>query len=110
MPLKQKVKLEYEADGDRQVVAEYSAIDLRAWETAHGESALSADMSVSMLTWLGHHAAVRQGLLNGDLKSYKAFDEVCFSVEGARDEDETPTRRGAKKATPKGPGDGSSSP
>lgn len=91
MSLRQRVRLEYELDGKpSEVVAEYSAVDLRAWETAFGESALVADMSVSMLTWLGHHAAVRQGLLNGPLKTYRAFDEACTSVEGVRDDPPTP--------------------
>lgn len=112
MSLKQKVKLEFEKDGsEEELVVEYSAIDLRAWEEARHESALAADMSVSMLTWLGHHAAVRQGTLNGDLKTWKAFDAVCTSVEGVRDDEAVgPTKRGGKTATPKSPTDASSSP
>lgn len=110
MSLKQQVRLEYEVDGvEKDVVATYSAIDLRAWESAFGESALIADMSVGMLTWLGHHAAVREGLLDGNLKSYKAFDEVCFSVEGV---DDTPTPPGDEKprSTRKKAGAASSAP
>ena len=103
MALRQTVQLDYELDGEeKQVIAEYSAVDLRAWEAAFGESALISNMSVSMLTWLGHHAAVRQGLVNGPLKTYKAFDEACFDVTGVNDDKATPgpTKRG-KPATPK---------
>jgi hypothetical protein len=108
--LRQKVRLEYEKDGeDAELVVEYSAIDLRAWEASFHESALAADMSVSMLTWLGHHAAVRQGQLNGPLRPWKSFDEVCFSVEGVRDE-EGPTKPPRKAATPKTATDESSAP
>lgn len=114
MSLRQKVRLQYEADGQpREVVAEYSAVDLRAWETTFKESALSSDMSVSMLTWLGHHAAVRHGLVNGDLKTYKAFDAVCMDVEGVRDEEvPTPAATDATMAadTPSIPGVASSVP
>lgn len=113
MTLRAKVRLEYEVDGqDRDVVATYSAVDLRAWETAFGDSALTSDMSVTMLTWLAHHAAVRQGLLDGELKSYKRFDEVCFSVEGADDE-ESPTEPGDEpkpRSTRRKAGAGSSAP
>lgn len=107
MSLKQRVRLGYELDGEeKEVVVEYSAIDLRAWETAFNQSSLVADLSVAMLTWLGHHAAVRTGVINGELKTYKAFDEACFDVEGVRDEP-SPTKRGGR-ATPKTPGDASS--
>ena len=98
MALRQKVQLDYEVDGeDKQVIAEYSAVDLRAWEAAFGDSALTSTMSVSMLTWLAHHAAVRQGMIDGPLKAYKAFDEACWDVTGVN---EGPTKRG-KPATPK---------
>jgi hypothetical protein len=105
MSLRQKVRLEYDHDGD--LVVEYSGIDLRAWETEYGQSALDARMSVSMLTWLGHHAAVRQGLLDAELKDYQAFDQVCASVEGVP-ADRPP--KAAAKSTRKAPGDGSSAP
>lgn len=110
MSLRQKVKLEYEVDGkDQQVTAEYSAIDLRAWEGEFGESSLGTPMSISMLTWLGHHAAVRTGQLDGELKDYTKFDQACVSVEGVRDE-RPPTKAAKKAATRKAAGDDSSAP
>ena len=102
MSLRQKVKLELE-DGT-EVVAEYSAIDLRAWENKHAKSSLVEQMSVSMLTWLGWSAAVRQGLVDGQLKDWRNFDAACVSVEGvAPEEPETPTQAG--ESIPPSPGD-----
>lgn len=111
MSLRQKVKLEL--DSGQEVVVEYSAIDLRAWETKHRKSALDESLSVSMLSWLGWNAAHRQGLLNGEASTYEAFDAICASVEGVADEDERPTKKVAAKkaaATPKAPGPDSSVP
>lgn len=96
MGLRQKVKLEL--DDGREIEVAYDGRDLRAWETAFGASTLTESMSLSMLTWLGHHAGVRQGLIDGELKSYKAFDEVCVSVQGVRDE-ERPTTPPAPQET-----------
>lgn len=107
MSLRQKVRLEYDLDGQpHEVLTEYSAIDLRAWEGEFNRSALSTPLSISMLTWLAHHAAVRQGQLNGEMKAYRAFDEACTHVEGVPD-DERPTRARAK-ATRKAAGETSS--
>lgn len=110
MSLRQKVKLELE-DG-KEIVVEYSAIDLRAWETKHRKSALDESLSVSMLSWLGWNAAHRQGLLNGSGDTWEAFDAVLASVEGVQDEEARPTRKGAAKkaATPKAAGPDSSAP
>lgn len=85
MSLAQKVKLAL--DDGREIETTYDGRDLRAWEAKHHKSALVEDMSVGMLTWLGHHAAVRRGELNGDLKAYDAFDSVCTWVEGVRDDE-----------------------
>jgi hypothetical protein len=104
--LRQKVRLELE-DGT-QVLAEYSAIDLRAWEKVNRKSALDEPMSVSMLSWLGWSAAKRQGSINGTYDTYEAFDAVCTSVEGVKAEEEVPTKAVKQAATPKAPGPGSS--
>ena len=101
MSLRQKVRLELQ-DGT-EVVAEYSAIDLRAWETAFRKSSLGEPMSVSMLSWLGWSAGKRQGVLNGEFETYEKFDAVCVSVEGVRDEP-VPTAAAKKAATRKAPG------
>jgi hypothetical protein len=111
--LRQKVRLELE-DGT-QVEAEYSAIDLRAWEKVNRRSALSEPISVSMLTWLGWSAAKRQGSINGAYATYEAFDVACVSVEGVddeepADEEEVPTQAVKKTATRKAPGPDSSAP
>ena len=82
MSLGQKLRRDLE-DG-RQIEVAYDGRDLRAWESEHKKSALVESMSVGMLTWLGHHAGVRTGEIDGELKDYKAFDEVCISVEGLR--------------------------
>jgi len=105
--LRQKVRLEL--DDGTQVVAEYSAIDLRAWEKENRKSALNEPMSVSMLSWLGWSAAKRQGSINGAYDTFEKFDAACTSVEGVRDE-LVPTKAAKKAATPKGPGRGSSAP
>jgi hypothetical protein len=104
--LRQKVRLELE-DGT-EVVAEYSAIDLRAWEKINRKSALHEPLSVSMLSWLGWSAAKRQGSINGAYETYEAFDAACTSVEGLRDEEPVPTAAAKKAATRKAPGAGSS--
>jgi hypothetical protein len=107
--LRQKVRLEYDVDGKPvEVIAEYSAVDLRAWETQSGKSSLSEPMSISMLTWLGWNAAVRHGLVDGQLKDWKVFDAACTSVAGVRDD--PPTKAPGKTATRKRPGVGSSAP
>lgn len=85
MSLAQKVRLDLE-DG-RQVEVTYDGRDIRKWEEKTGHSALTESMSLGQLTWLGHHAAVRTGAVNGELKTYAAFDAVCVSVEGVRDVD-----------------------
>lgn len=106
MSLRQKVRLEL--DDGAVVEVEYSAIDLRAWETKHKRSALDEPLSVSMLTWLGWNAAHRQHLLNGSAETFEAFDSICASVEGVKDDDgPRPTK---KAATPKARGPGSSAP
>jgi len=91
----------------REIVTTYDGRDIRAWEGEHGQSALIESMSLQMLTWLGHHAAVRRGELNGDLSTYAAFDAVCVSVEGVAEPG--PTRR-ARARTPKSRGADSSAP
>lgn len=109
MSLGQKVRLDL--DDGREVEVSYDGRDIRAWETKHHKSALVESMSLSMLTWLGHHAAVRTGVLNGEMKEYSAFDAACISVEGVRDEEPPdPTKPKPRKASPKRAGDDSSSP
>lgn len=104
--LRQKVKLLYDLDGtEHEVVVEYTAVDVRAWETKHGKSALTTDTSFSMLTWFAHHAGVRTGAIDGELKDYKRFDAVCTDVAGVRDE--VPTTAG-DPATPETAGESSS--
>lgn len=104
MSLRQKVKFELE-DG-KEIVTEYSAIDLRAWETENGKSSLTAEMSISMLSWLGWHGGVRRGDVDGELKDWQKFDACCESVEALRDE--RPTKAATAKATQKGRGAASS--
>jgi len=94
--LAQRVRLELE-DG-REIETMYDGRDLRAWEAAFNKSAIVEDLGVGMLTWLGHHAAIRRGELNGDLTSYAAFDKVCVSVEGIRAEPPDPTKGPAKRS------------
>lgn len=113
MSLRQRVKLEL--DDGKEVIVEYSAIDLRAWESKHRKSALDEPLSVSMLSWLGWSAAHRKGLLNGNGDTWEEFDTVLASVEGLPDEEDEearPTRKGAAKkaATPKAAGPDSSAP
>lgn len=116
MSLTQKVRLEL--DDGREITTTYDGRDLRAWESQHRKSALVESMSLSMLTWLGHHAAVRRGELNGEMKDYKAFDAACVSVQGMRDEPDEeaepdPTKgkaAKARKASRATPGAASSAP
>lgn len=110
MSLGQQVRLDLE-DG-REIQVTYDGRDIRAWEARHRKSALVEAMSLSMLTWLGHHAAVRTGAINGDLSTYDAFDKVCASVEGIKAEEppdptqaeETKRKTKASKASPRSPG------
>lgn len=109
MSLGQRLRLDL--DDGRQIEADYNGIDLRAWETKHRKSALVEQMSVGMLTWLGHHAAVRTGALNGDLSTYEAFDKVCVSVEGmGSGEPPDPTPATPRKGSPRRRGAAPSSP
>jgi hypothetical protein len=101
MSLRQKLRIEL-ADGT-EVVTEYSAIDLRAWEKANRKSSLDEPMSVTMLTWLGWSAAKRTGAINGAYAEFEAFDAACTSVQGVRDE-EVPTVPAKKAGTRKVPG------
>jgi hypothetical protein len=105
--LRQKVRLELQ-DGT-EVVAEYSAIDLRAWEKLNRKSALNEPVSVSMLTWLGWSAGKRQGVLNGAYDTFEKFDVACTSVEGVEAE-EVPTAAAKKAATRRARGADSSAP
>jgi hypothetical protein len=104
--LKQRVRLEL-ADG-REIETTYSAVDLRAWETKFRKSSLTEDMSVSMLTWLGWHAARRQNQVDGDLTRWESFDAVCESVEGVRDEEPEDLDAPGEADTPTAPGGDSS--
>jgi hypothetical protein len=106
MSLRQKLKIELE-DGS-EVVAEYSAIDFRAWEKVNRRSSLGEPMSVTMLTWLGWSAAKRQGSINGAYDTYEKFDAACVSVEGVREP--VPPVAAKKAATRKAPGLESSAP
>ena len=113
MSLGQRVKLEL--DDGRAIETAYDGRDIRAWEAKYRKSALVEQMSLGMLTWLGHHAAVRRGDLNGDLKTYEAFDQVCVSVEGVRDdkgadEEPDPTKAKPRKGSRSSPGADSSAP
>lgn len=90
--LRQKVRLELESGDPIEVV--FDGRDLRAWENQFRKSSLAEPMSVSMLTWLGWHAANRQGLLDGKYEKYDDFDNACVGVQGIR---EDPTKRPTKK-------------
>jgi hypothetical protein len=100
---RQKLRLIYQVDGEtRELVTEHTAIDVRAWESETKKSALVEPTSASMKTWLAHHAAVRKGELNGDLKTYEAFDAVCIDIEGVPDVGPTePTTKGRDRGTRK---------
>jgi hypothetical protein len=86
--LTEKVKLEL-ADG-REIETTYNGIDIRQWEGTFNKSALREVRSLSMVTWLAHHAGVRTGVIDGELKDYKKFDQVCVSVEYVHDDAEEP--------------------
>ena len=93
MTLRQRVELELDGHDD-PIVVEYSAVDLRAWERDNDRSSLVEVMSLNMLTWLGWHAASRQGLLNG-VTTWTDFDAACVGVKTLRAEGEParPTKR-----------------
>lgn len=109
MGLRQKVKLEL--DDGTEVVAEYSAVDLRAWERENHRSALNEPMSIGMLSWLGWSAAKRQGSINGAYDTFAKFDAACVDVSGVDEEEgpeQSPTEPAETAGTPKGPGPDSS--
>jgi hypothetical protein len=111
MSLGQRLKLEL--DDGREIETAYDLRDIRAWEGQHKKSALVERMSYEQLAWLGHHAAVRRGELNGDMSTFEAFGDACVSVEGLPDQeppDPTKPKARSRKASPKSPGDDSSSP
>lgn len=108
MTLARTVRLDLE-DG-REIQTTYDGRDIRAWEAVSGKSALVEDMTLDQLTWLGHHAAVRRGELNGDLSTYEAFDKVCVSVEGVRETPGPTKARGRAKGSPRSRGADSSAP
>jgi hypothetical protein len=84
MALGQRLELSVQDGADIQV--NYDGRDLRAWEGEFDRSALTEDLSVTMLCWLGWNAAKRQGLLNGHPSSWEGFDSVCTGVRVVRDE------------------------
>lgn len=88
MALRQLVELDIE--GHDLVTVTYSAVDMRRWEAVHKKSVLVEPMSLSMLTWLGWNAAVRQGVIDGALKDWRKFDEVCVGVRTLRDPADEP--------------------
>jgi hypothetical protein len=98
---RQKLQVTYRVDGvEREVVVEHVLADVIAWEEETGKSSLTDKTTAADKTWLAHHAAVAQGLINGDLKEFKAFKKVALDAEGVRDEDPTePTGsgRGSRK-------------
>lgn len=100
MSLRQKVRMELE-DG-REIETVYSAVDLRAWETKFRKSSLVEPMSVSMLSWLGWHAAVRQNQVNGELTRWEAFDAVCESVQATRMDEEGMAETDPTQSSPGG--------
>lgn len=108
MSLAQKVKLTL--DDGREIEATYDGRDLRQWEAVFKKSALVESMSLGMLTWLGHHAAVRTGVLDGELKDYARFDDACVSVEGVRSEEPPDPTPADPKGSREAAGDAPSSP
>jgi len=105
-------RLRLDLDDGREVDVTYDLRDVRAWESAHGRSALVEEMSYDQLTWLGHHAAVRTGAINGDLSTFEGFEARCVSFELVR-EAPGPTKaaKGRRpKASPKSRGADSSVP
>lgn len=106
-------QLRLDLDDGREVVVRYDLRDIRAWESTHDRSALVEAMSYDMVTWLGHHAAVRTGAINGDLSTYEAFQGRCVSWEAVREDvGPGPTKAKAKgrKGSPRSRGADSSAP
>lgn len=98
--------VELEIDGrDEPVKVTYTAVDLRRWEAWSHKSSLAERMDYTMLTYLGWSAAVRAGLIDGELKDWKKFDELCTDVKTIN-EDEAVEPRPTKKTR----GGGSSAP
>jgi hypothetical protein len=102
--LKRTLTLEIEGR-DEPVTVTYNALDIRRWEADTGRSYFAGASTLEQFTWLGWAAAVRQGLIDGELKDVGKFLEACtdldIRVPGA--EDDRPTSR---RATRKGRGDG----
>ena len=103
--MRQRVALEIEGRDDLAVV--FDGRDVWAWETRHRRSALKEPTSVSMLSWLGWHAASRQGLLDD---TWEVFDGVCVGVVSVPDEhdEEEKEERPTRAATRTGRGAASS--
>jgi hypothetical protein len=73
--------VEIEVDGSEEPVqVPYNAIDLRRWEDKFKKSVIAEPMSLTMLTYLAWSAATRTGAVDGALKDWKHFNEVCTSV------------------------------
>jgi len=91
MPLGETLDLEIE-DREEPVRVTFNGFDMRKWEEQFDKTILGEPRSLSMLTWLGWHAAVRQGLLDGKLKDWAVFDEACVGLQVARNKPATETR------------------
>ena len=102
-------RIRFELDDGRIIETTYDGRDVRDWEAEHRKSWLTTDTSVTDITWVSHHAAVRRGELDGELKDYKAFNAVCVGWEGIR-RDEGPPDPTEPEGSPKTAGDDSSSP
>jgi hypothetical protein len=111
-------RLKIELDDGTSVETEYDGRDIRQWEAKSRKSWFAETKSLSILTWVAHHAAVRRGDLNGPLSTYEAFDAVCVSLEALPDredpkdpeDEEADEETDPTEASPTSPGDGSSSP
>lgn len=111
-------RLKIDLDDGTSVETEYDGRDIRQWEAKSRKSWFAETKSLSILTWVAHHAAVRRGDLNGPLSTYEAFDAACVSLEAlpdrkdeeADEEADPPKRTTRSKASRKSPGDVSSSP
>lgn len=89
--------VELTIDGiEEPIVVTYDARDMRAWEADTGKSVIAEPTSVSILCWLGWHAAERTGVLNGHHKTWDAFDAVCTGVK-MLDQDPPGRRKGSRK-------------
>lgn len=82
------MRIRAELENQGPITVTIDSRDVRAWERWSNESWLSADVSVSQITYAAWHAAKRTGAFAHD---WMVFDASCVAVDIEEDAETNPT-------------------